>query len=275
MASTKTRQRRLERQRYERKLVRMAQQQRRKRQIQAGFGAFLALLLIGGGVAWLAGVFEPDPPEAAQPDLCPWLPRDPADHPDKQDVGTPPGNPPTAGAKTITVDLDAGDVAAGQVEIAMDVANDPCGAASIEHLAAQGFYNETTCHELVEAEGALRCGDPSGTGLGGPTYAFWGENLPLPPSEEEREGEAEPPVLYPAGTVAFGDAAGENGSQFLIFYEDYAPENPVYPVIGTVTSGLDVVEAIAEAGVEQDTTAPAEEVWIRTFTVADASAPTQ
>ena len=79
--------------------------------------------------------------------------------------------------------------------------------------------------------------------------------------------------LYPAGTVAFGDAAGENGSQFLIFYEDYDPEAPVFPIIGTVTSGLDVVEAIGAAGTAEDSTAPAAAVKLTSLTVSDASQP--
>lgn len=278
MATTRTKQRKLERDRYERKLVRQAQRQRRRRQVQAGIGAFLALTLITLGVAWLAGVFEPDEPDPfAQPDdLCTWLPRDPADHPDKVEVGTPNPNPPTSGLRSMSFELDAGSTGAGPVEVAIDVSADPCGAASMEYLATQGFFDGTVCHELVE-EVALRCGDPSGTGLGGPSYAFWGENLPAPPPAEDA-GETEPAgPAYPAGTVAFADAAGENGSQFLIFYQDYAPENPIYPRLGTVTNGMDTVEQIGEAGgAEDEPTRPAEEVRIRTLTVTDpAEAPTQ
>lgn len=164
MASSRTRQRKLARERYERKLVRLAQQQRRRRQINAGIGAFVALVLIVVGSLWLAGVFDkkPEPAEFTQPDLCTWLPRG-GDDPNRVDVGTPPANPPTSGQQRITIELDAGDTAAGTVEVLMDVSEDPCGAASLAHLAEQGFYDGTTCHEL--ADGALRCGDPSGTGL--------------------------------------------------------------------------------------------------------------
>ncbi|QSB16936.1 peptidylprolyl isomerase [Natronosporangium hydrolyticum] len=271
MASSKSRQRKLERDRYERKLVRQAQQQRRKRQIQAGVGAFLALALIGVGSAWLAGVFDRDESEpSAQPDLCTWLPRD-ADDPNRVDVGTPPDNPPTSGQHVLSIDLAAGDTG-GQVEVAVDAADDPCGTASLIHLSEQGFYDETVCHEITD--GALRCGDPSATGLGGPSYAFWGENMPLPPVDADPEAaEAEP--LYPAGTVAFGDVSGENGSQFLIFFEDFHADAPLFPVIGAVADGQDVVEEIGAAGVAEGTTTPAEEVTVRSLTVRDAgTAPT-
>ncbi|HEY8471890.1 MAG TPA: peptidylprolyl isomerase [Natronosporangium sp.] len=266
MATTKTRQKKLERERYERKLVRMAQRQRRKRQIQAGVGAFLALVLVGFGVAWLAGAFEPDPPEPIESHRCTWLPRDPAEHPDRVDVGVPPQDPPTEGTKTITIDLDAGDSGAGEVVVTSDVAKDPCGTANLQHLASQGFYDDTVCHSLDPDMGALRCGSPNGSDLGGPSYAFWAENIP--PIAADESGEQA--ITYPAGTVAYADAAGENGSQFLIFYQDYTPENAAtLPIIGQVTEGLDVVESIADAGVEEDSTTPVEEVRIRSLTVAD------
>lgn len=278
MGSTRTRQRKRERDRYERKLVRQAQRQRRRRQVQAGIGAFLAIALVGLGVAWLAGGFEPDPPDpsAQQPDLCTWLPRDPADHPDRVDVGTPPANPPTGGTRSMLLDLAAGATGSGQLEVGIDVAADPCGAASMEHLAGQGFFDGTVCHELFE-EVALRCGDPSGSGVGGPSYAFWGENLPAPPPAEDGQAADPAAPLYPAGTVAFGDAAGENGSQFLIFYRDYTPDNPTYPLIGKVANGLDLVEKIGAAGGAADQpTQPVEEVRIESATVADpADVPTQ
>jgi peptidyl-prolyl cis-trans isomerase B (cyclophilin B) len=271
VATTKSRQRKLERERYERKMARLAQKQRRKRQIQAGVGVFVVLGLVGLGVAWVAGVFEPDEPEVTQPPLCTWIPRNPAEHPDKVDVGTPPQDPATSGTRTITMDLDAGDSGAGQVQVQMDVAPDPCGAASLEHLAGQAFFDDTVCHSLDQELGALRCGSPNGAELGGPAYAFYGTNLPVPPPTTGAEGE-EVPATYPAGTVAYADTTGENGSQFLIFYQDASPENALYSIIGNVTSGLDVVEGIADAGVDEGTTTPVEEVRIRTLTVADAGA---
>lgn len=275
MGSTRARQRKLERDRYERKLVRQAQRQRRRRQVQAGIGAFLAIAVIGAGVAWLAGVFEPGPDQdpLAEPDQCPWLPRDPAENPDRVEVGTPPANPPTSGVRTMSIDLDAGASGAGSVEVAIEVDPDPCGVASMGFLANQGFLDGTTCHELVE-QVALRCGDPSGTGLGGPSYAFYGANLPVPPAEGSEEAEEPvPEPTYPAGTVAFADAAGENGSQFLIFYEDYSPENPLYPLLGTVISGLEVVQQIGKAGGAGDQPAqPVEEVRIESLVVIDPTA---
>jgi peptidyl-prolyl cis-trans isomerase B (cyclophilin B) len=255
-------------------MVRRAQQHRRRRRIQAGIGAFLAVAVLAVGTAWLMGAFDPAPVEPEAVDRCQW--QDLPD-PERVDVGTPPANPPTTGVRTVTVDLDAGGAGTGQVEIEASVDAEPCGVASLEHLASSGFYDGTVCHELT-AEGALRCGDPSGTGEGGPTYSFYGQNFPYPTAdvaptegaETEAPEETEPEVLYPAGTVALADTLGANSSQFLIFYQDYAPESPVWPIVGTVTGGLDLIEAIGAAGVDGEAPAPpVEEVRIESLTVAD------
>lgn len=269
MATTRSRQRKLARDRYERQMVRRATQQRRRRQVQAGLGAFLVLVLIVAGAAWLGGWFDSDPDPEAGADRCLWQPLDPTAMPDRFDVGTPDANPPETGTRTMTVDLAAGP-GDGEVEVAIDVAGDPCAAVSMEHLAAQGFFDGTDCHELTEGS-ALRCGDPSGSGVGGPTYAFFGANLPDP----EEAGDGAPtngdgaPVTYPRGTVAMADDVGYNSSQFLIFFEDYATDQAFWPVIGEVTGGLDVVQAIGAAGTAEGSTAPADPVTIRTLTVTD------
>lgn len=293
MASSKTRQRKLERDRYERKLARRAQQQRRRRRVRSGLGAAAIAALLGVGTAWQMGVFEPAPPERPLADRCFWQEHE-GEH--LVDVGTPDPNPPTEGFRRVTLDLDAGDAGSGEVEIAVNVAGDPCGTATVEYLAAEGFYDGTTCHELT-AEGALRCGDPSGTGEGGPAYLFYGQNLPVPPAEptpeptgspgataaptgspqpetdetDAPEDAAEP--LYPAGTVVFADVAGANNSQFMIFYEDYDPDGPVWPILGTVTKGLELVAAIGEAGTDGDLPGPpVEEVQLRSLTVVNPAA---
>jgi len=58
VASSKDRARKLAREKLDRQLARRAGKQRRRRQIQAGIGAAVALLLIVGGVAWLGGAFD-------------------------------------------------------------------------------------------------------------------------------------------------------------------------------------------------------------------------
>ena len=104
----------------------------------------------------------------------------------------------------------------------------------------------------------LQCGDPTGSGSGGPGYTVPDENLPT-----------ETGVNYPAGTVAMANAGpGTSGSQFFLVYQDTTlPAN--YTIWGKVTSGLDLVQKIASAGVAGGSGdgAPAQPVVIEQATV--------
>jgi len=90
----------------------------------------------------------------------------------------------------------------------------------------------------------LQCGDPTGTGTGDPGYSYGPvENAPADD-------------VYPAGTIAMARRGGDGesmGSQFFIVYADSTiPSDAAggYTVLGTVSSGLDAVQAVADAGVE-------------------------
>jgi peptidyl-prolyl cis-trans isomerase B (cyclophilin B) len=115
----------------------------------------------------------------------------------------------------------------------------PQAVASFVTLAQDGFFDQTSCHRLVtEGIFVLQCGDPTGSGTGGPDYRFGPiENAPADD-------------LYPAGTLAMARVGGDGasmGSQFFIVYSDSViPSDAAggYTVLGQVTSGLD--ELIAE-----------------------------
>jgi peptidyl-prolyl cis-trans isomerase B (cyclophilin B) len=80
----------------------------------------------------------------------------------------------------------------------------------------------------------LQCGDPTGTGSGGPGYVFNDENLAG--------------ATYPAGTVAMGNAGpNTNGSQFFITGKD-TQLSPAYTPFGFVTGGMSVLRKIAAGG---------------------------
>ena len=82
MASKSNRQRRLERARAERGIARRAEQVRRRRQIQAGIGAGLAVVLIVVGAMWALGGFSPKPTHDRRPRrLVPWTLKDPKTEP--------------------------------------------------------------------------------------------------------------------------------------------------------------------------------------------------
>jgi peptidyl-prolyl cis-trans isomerase B (cyclophilin B) len=114
----------------------------------------------------------------------------------------------------------------------------PCTVNSFTSLAAQGFFDATACHRLVTSGiYVLQCGDPSGTGSGGPGYRF----------DDELAGTE----TYPAGTLAMANAgANTNGSQFFIVFAD-SQLSASYTVFGKVdAAGLKVVEAIAAGGTD-------------------------
>ena len=87
-----------------------------------------------------------------------------------------------------------------------------------------------------ESFGVLQCGDPSGTGQGGPTYKF--------------AEEVTPETTYPRGAIAMAKSGAPNttGSQFFLVFAD-AQLSPDYTVVGTVDeAGLAVLDQIAAAG---------------------------
>jgi peptidyl-prolyl cis-trans isomerase B (cyclophilin B) len=272
VASSRDRQRKLARAKLDRQLARRAAATRRRRQIQAGVGAALILVLVVAGSAWALGAFDSDPKQnTAAADTCLWTPQDAAANTNLKDVGTPATKDlPTDGTRAMTVTTNQG----GPITAELNLTNSPCAAASIAHLASRSFYDNTKCHEIT-TEGALHCGDPSGTGLGGPTYSFYDEEVPTVPSASPSASPApgQPPT-YPKGTVAMvSNPPGSNGSQFLIFFKDFTTADPKYPVIGRVTGGLDVVEKIgALPTVDNGTGAkvkPSTDVTIQSLTVGE------
>jgi peptidyl-prolyl cis-trans isomerase B (cyclophilin B) len=123
-----------------------------------------------------------------------------------------------------------------------------CGGSAPTGKTVQviGYFDHTACHRVTTSGiFILQCGDPTGTGSGGPGYKLNDENLPTTSFKSAGSGA----VIYPAGTVAMANSgANTNGSQFFIVYKD-SPLAPNYSVIGTVAQGLDIVQKIAAAGV--------------------------
>jgi peptidyl-prolyl cis-trans isomerase B (cyclophilin B) len=151
--------------------------------------------------------------------------------------------PPTTGVPatgTTTVTLTTNE---GPVTITLDQARTPCTVGSFLSLAQQGFYTGTRCHRLTDSGlWVLQCGDPTGTGTGGPGYSF--------------DDEVYADDVYPAGTVAMANSGpNTNGSQFFMVYEDSGLP-PLYTVFGHLDdASLSVVQRIAANG-QDGTTRP-------------------
>ena len=60
------------------------------------------------------------------------------------------------------------------IEIELDPPNAPCTVQSFITLAQGAYFDGTTCHRLTTSDtlSVLQCGDPTGTGSGGPGYEF-------------------------------------------------------------------------------------------------------
>ena len=140
---------------------------------------------------------------------------------------------------TFTFVTNCGDIV---VETVGDKA--PQTLTALATLASKGFYTATLCHRLTtQGLFVLQCGDPTATGTSGPVFnrkpwtGIPDENLPV--------GQT---MTYPAGTLAMANSGkNTNGSQIFFVYEDSAL-NPYYTVWGRITSGLDILRAIATAG---------------------------
>lgn len=245
MTSTIQRQRAAARARLERQMAERLEDARKRKQVRAVFGAVVALVLVAGGTIWLVSALSgnsKDPVDAAAPPppadaACSWVAEQAGANPNLKDVGAPPtGKAADKGSQVMTITTNV-----GVIEAKVDTAKAPCTAASMTFLAGKKFFDNTKCHRLVtDGIKVLQCGDPSGTGMGGPTYKMAEENLP---------NVTDPTKNYPAGTIAMANTGQPNstGSQFFIVYGDTALDAK-YSVLGTVTKGLDVVQKIGAAG---------------------------
>ncbi len=150
-------------------------------------------------------------------------------------------DPSVAEGRTWTSTLTT---SAGDITLELDGAAAPQAVATFVTLAQARFFDGTDCHRLTTAGiYVLQCGDPTGTGGGGPGFSFGPiENAPADD-------------VYPAGTIAMARRSNDGasmGSQFFLVYQDSTiPSDAAggYTVLGRITSGLDAVRAVADAGV--------------------------
>lgn len=206
--------------------------------------AIAAILALVAGGALVAGLASSDPgPDTAQPGTEPAAGACPPGSTQARDGGDLPA-PSAAEDRTWQASVDlCVDGVTETVALELDGGAAPQAVASFVSLAEQGYFDGTTCHRLTtQGIHVLQCGDPTATGTGGPGYAYGPvENAPADD-------------VYPAGTLAMARRGGDAesmGSQFFLVYEDSTiPSDAAggYTVFGTVTSGLDTVQAVADAG---------------------------
>lgn len=177
------------------------------------------------------------------------------DEPAARPVPLPPDPARTPSRGTVRVDVRTNQ---GALPLTLDRAKAPCTVQSFIHLARWKFYDRTTCHRLTTYPTleVLQCGDPSGTGEGGPGYRYKDE-LPvdLQPAPTDPTGARK---IYPRGTLAMANAGPDtNGSQFFLVYGN-AYLRPNYTIFGTIgDAGLATLDRVAAAGVQPTPEDPA------------------
>ncbi|WRH26446.1 peptidylprolyl isomerase [Arthrobacter sp. JZ12] len=216
-----------------------SQQQRRRRdnRLAALAAAVVLVLAVALQVFWFSS--NPTPAEMAALEEA----AGDAEAASAEPTGNGPNipDPSTAEGRVFTGTLAT---SAGEIGVKLDGNVAPQAVAVFSSLAEDGFFAGKNCHRLTTAPtmGVLQCGSVNGDGAGDPSY-LWG-----PVENSPQDGS------YPAGSIAVarGSETDTNGTQFFIVYKDsQIPQNTGgYTIMGSVTSGLDVVQEIAEGGVE-------------------------
>jgi peptidyl-prolyl cis-trans isomerase B (cyclophilin B) len=188
-----------------------------------------------------------------------------------KNVTLPLATPDYKGTYTATINTNL-----GKIDIDLLNSKATCTVNSFIHLASVGFWNDSQCHRVTTQGGlyVLQCGDPyakattkltcssaqGAPGTGGPGYEFASENLTG--------------ATYKAGTLAMANSGGSdtNGSQFFLVYKNSTLQ-PDYTPFGTITSGLDILQKVAKAGItceyggDPGDGAPKEKVIINSVTI--------
>jgi peptidyl-prolyl cis-trans isomerase B (cyclophilin B) len=171
-------------------------------------------------------------------------------------------------AAVATVTVSGGASGAFEIELFGDAA--PIATANFVSLARCGYYDGVTFHRVL-AGFVIQAGDPgtrqnrgdfAGLGTGGPGYGFEIE----PPAEGLR---------YDPYVVAMANNGRTNGGQFfidLVDLDDALRAVGVYTIFGEVTSGTEVVDAIAGVPVNDPRIGlPLTPVIIDSIVISDAA----
>jgi peptidyl-prolyl cis-trans isomerase B (cyclophilin B) len=151
--------------------------------------------------------------------------------------------------------------AKGEIGITIEADLSPIAAGNFVALAECGYYDGVVFHRVATLQDGtpfvIQGGDPTGTGTGGPGYTIKDEPVT---------------ALYRRGTVAMARTQERDsvGSQFFIVLDDKDREvlesANTYQIIGTVTAGIENVDAIYAAAAGQQN--PASPVVMDKVTVS-------
>ncbi|MCD2197781.1 peptidylprolyl isomerase [Actinomycetospora endophytica] len=228
----------------ERQIERRAERSRRRRQ-RLTIGAVVAVVVVVVAAVGIYLYTRPSSSEAAPAapataaGACQYTPDGQASRP----VQAPDANPARTGTVGLTLQTSQ-----GAIPMTLNRAEAPCAVNAVTSLAQQGFYDNTPCPRLVTGQGlqVLQCGDPTGSGSGGPGYRYAEE----PPTNLAPSPLGQGASNYTRGLVAMAKSSDPDttGSQFFLVYGDSALP-PQYTVVGQIApAGLAVLDRIAAGG---------------------------
>ncbi|MDF3142423.1 MULTISPECIES: peptidylprolyl isomerase [unclassified Streptomyces] len=247
MVSQEQRRRQLAREKFLRQQQRRTSARRKARMRNSVIASALGVVIIGSLALYTTGVLKgDDSKENASAEVTPSASAkatDPCEKPAEGKVKTATWKK----EPELTIDKSAKytmklATTCGDIDVALKASAAPHTVNSFDFLAGKGYFDHSKCHRLTSSGiYVLQCGDPTGTGTGGPGYTIPDENL----KDKSLKNN-----IYPAGTIAMANTGQKHsgGSQFFLVYQD-SQLPPNYTPFGTVSeSGMKVLKKIAAAG---------------------------
>ena len=115
----------------------------------------------------------------------------------------------------------------------------PQSVANFVELCENHYYDGLIFHRVIPGF-MIQGGCPQGTGMGGPGYCIKGEFM--------FNGFATNDIKHKRGVLSMARSSSPNsaGSQFFLMHQDAKHLDKQYAAFGKLTSGLEVVDAIAK-----------------------------
>lgn len=163
--------------------------------------------------------------------------------------------------KIVNVELEMADGSVVQLELYPDVA--PITVQNFVDLVSRQFYDGLIFHRVIRGF-MIQGGDPNGTGMGGPGYSIKGEFA---------SNGVKNPLKHTRGVISMARSQHPDsaGSQFFIMHADAPHLDGLYAAFGRVTSGMDVVDRIADTATDYNDR-PLHEQKIKTIRLLSAAA---
>ncbi|MFD7402717.1 peptidylprolyl isomerase [Streptomyces sp. NPDC059866] len=248
MVSQEQRRRQLAREKFLRQQQRRTDARRKARMRNAAIASALGVVLIGSLALYTTDALKEDEKTNAGSEVTESSsPASPLPDPCEKPAAGKVKSETWKKEPAMTIDKSAGytmklATTCGDIDIDLKTSAAPHTVNSFNFLAGKGYFDHTKCHRLTtNGIYVLQCGDPTGSGSGGPGYTIPDENL---------KDKSLKSNVYPAGTVAMANTgqADSGGSQFFLVYQD-SQLPPSYTPFGTVSeSGMTVLKKIAAAG---------------------------